>query len=362
MRRALIAGAVLAGVFTAGGAQAAKPGSGVGEESFTTGHYVSAYGERDYWLYVPAGDAHKARPLVVFLHGCYESATEAATATRFNELARQRDFIVVYPQQNVTPNASAPFVDGNGAGCWNWFLPEDQRRDSGETAVIAGLTRQVAAQLGADPRRIFVSGISAGADLTVSLAAAYPDLFAAAGVLAGCGYATCTDVTGELAHQQMGPRARVVPMLIENGSADTLNNMAMASTLLSGWLGTDDLADDGLLNSSVSRLPASVQHYAFDQTPSPGSGDACVHNRSWTCPGGVVGFQDSYPYTVATYDDARGCDILQFWTIHGLEHAHPHAPAGGPYTDPLGPDVTTASYEFFMAHPMPKKHEQQPRC
>lgn len=361
LARAWLAIAVLASLGI-GTAHADKPRPPAGQGTFTKQHYVSTQGERDYWIYLPPGDPDAERPLVVFLHGCNESATEAATATRFNDLARQRGFIVVYPQQNVTPNASAPFVDGNGIGCWNWFLPEDQKRDSGETAVIAGLTREVAAQYDVDRRRIFVSGISAGGTMTANLAAAYPDLYAAAAVLAGCGYGTCGDVTGQLAYQQMGPRARVVPMLIENGTADTLNNMAMASTLLSGWLGTDDLADDGSLNNSVSRQPASVKHYAVDQAPNPGSGDACVHNNSWTCPGGVVGFQGSYPYTVSTYTDARGCDVLQFWAIHGMEHAHPHAPSGGPYTDPLGPDVTTASYEYFMAHPMPKAHGKPSRC
>jgi hypothetical protein len=36
-----------------------------------------------------------------------------------------------------------------------------------------------------------------------------------------------------------------------------------------------------------------------------------------------------------------------------MTHAQPHAPGGGPYTDPLGPDITAASYAFFLRHPMP---------
>ena len=60
----------------------------------------------------------------------------------------------------------------------------------------------------------------------------------------------------------------------------------------------------------------------------------------------------SYPYTVQTYDDENGVDVLQFWVIHGMEHAHPDAPGDGPYTDPLGPDISLASYCFFAAHPM----------
>jgi poly(hydroxyalkanoate) depolymerase family esterase len=288
--------------------------------------------------------------MVVYLHGCNETAAQTAAASHFDRIAAARNFVVVYPQQNVTTGSSAPLVDGNGIGCWNWFLPQDQTRGSGETGILAALTRSVAATQHVDARRIYVEGVSAGADMAVNLAATYPDLYAAVGAVAGCAYRTCSDVTGELTYQAMGPRARIVPMFIENGTADTLNNMGMAGTLLSSWLGADDLADDGSLNGSVSRAPAHTTNYAMDQTPQPGSGDVCVHNNSLTCPGGAIGFQHSYPYTVASYDDARGCEVLSLWVIHFMQHAHPDAPGDGPYTDPLGPDVSAASYDFFSKH------------
>lgn len=324
------------------GASAPSPGS------FTK----HTYGTRDYWMYLPPTKSKAPRPLVVFLHGCNETALEAAQATHFNQLAAKRDFVVVYPQELISAPETAPIADGNGVGCWNWFLPEDQDRGSGEPATIAGLTQYVAKTQRIDPRRIYVEGISAGADMAVILGATYPDVYAAVGVLAGCAYRVCGDVTGELTYQAMGTHARAVPMFVENGTADTLNNMAMAGTLVSSWLGVDDLVDDGSLNGSVSRTPATTANYAFDQTPSPGSGDVCIHNNTLTCPGGAIGFQGSYPYTVATYDDAHGCVVLDLWLIHGMEHAHPDAPGDGPYTDPLGPDVTTASYQFFTNHPM----------
>jgi poly(hydroxyalkanoate) depolymerase family esterase len=350
MRRVRVALAVVALVVTAAGgvAHAGTASGDVG--SFTKHTFHSVNGDRDYLLYLPPGRSRAPRPLVVYLHGCIETAADTAASSHFNRIAAQRGFVVVYPQQNVTPNTSAPLADDNGAGCWNWFLPQDQQRDSGEPAVITGITRQVTATERVDPRRVYVEGVSAGADMAVILGATYPDVYAAVGAIAGCAYATCADETGALAYQAMGPRARVVPMFIENGSGDSLNNLAMAGGLLAGWLGTDDLADDGAMNNSVSRSPASVDNYGFDQTPQPGSGDACVHNSNFPCPGGVIGFQNSYPYTVATYDDTAGCDVLQTWVIHGLEHAHPDAPGDGPFTDPLGPDVSAGSYDFFSKH------------
>jgi hypothetical protein len=238
-------------------------------------------------------------------------------------------------------------------------------------------------------------------------------VFAAVGSLAGCAYSTCADLTGALTHAAQGTRARVVPIFAENGTADTLNPAAQSEALVQSYLGAADLADDGEANGSVDRT-AQTTPYAPDGTPNPGGGDPCVHNNTWTCPGGVLGLSDypytvstsagdladngtadgsvartsqttpyapdgtpnpgggdpcvhnntwtcpggvlglsDYPYTVSTYAG----DLAELWLIYGMAHAQPHSPAtapneGGPYTDPLGPDVTKASYEFFLRHPM----------
>ena len=347
---AVLASAVaVAGAAFAGSAAPSAPGT------FTKNSFHSPFGDRDYWLYVAPGASAKPRPLVVYLHGCLETATDTAASSHFNTIAAQHGFDVVYPQQNVTQNTSAPFADGNGTGCWNWFLPQDQSRGAGEPAVITGLVQHIVDTQHIDRRRVYVEGVSAGADMAVILGAAYPDVYAAIAPIAGCAYDTCADESGALTYQAMGSHARPVPMFVENGTADTLNNMAMAGGLLTSWLGADDLADDGTMNNSVSRQPVSVTNYGFDQTPSPGSGDACVHNENFPCPGGIVGFQDTYPYTVATYDDAQGCDLVEAWVIHGLEHAHPDAPGDGPFTDPLGPDVSAASWRFFSQHALNQK-------
>jgi poly(hydroxyalkanoate) depolymerase family esterase len=318
-----------------------------------THHSYSAPGglTRSYLQYEPSRLAPHA-PVVLFLHGCNETAAQAMQATHLNALADKEGFAVVYPEQVVAAGSSAPIVDGNGIGCWNWFLPEDQSRGTGEPAVLAGLAQQAAREVKGDAKRIYVEGISAGADMSVILAATYPDVFAAAGSLAGCAYSACADASGSLTNAAMGTRARVVPMFVENGTADVLNPVAQSEALVQSWLGADDLADDGQPNQSVPRQPASQNTSVPGGTPSPGGGDACVHNNSFTCLGGVLGIPD-YPVTVQTWNDSKGKDVLELWTVHGLSHAHPNAPGDGPYTDPLGPDVSAASYHFFLQHHLP---------
>jgi poly(hydroxyalkanoate) depolymerase family esterase len=303
---------------------------------------------RSYLQYVPAG-LKRGAPLVVFLHGCNETATEGMTASRFNALADLKGFAVVYPEQVRPVDGSAPVQDGNGLGCWNWFLPDDQARGKGEPAVIAGIAQHVTRELRLDRRRVYVEGVSAGGAMSVSLAATYPDVFAAAASLAACSYATCGDASGQQTYDAMGSRARLVPLLVENGTADTLNPATQSEGLVQSWLGLADLTDDGQRNASFDRRPRSTSTTLPAGVPSPGSGDACIHNNSFGCLGGALGLSD-YPTTVSTWVDAKGRDVLELWLVHGMAHAHPHASGGGPYTDPLGPDITKESYRFFLQH------------
>ncbi len=325
--------------------------------TFTRHSYVASDPtfSRDYLLFAP----HKrSRPasLVVYLHGCNQGAEDAALGTRWNELAARRGFFVVYPEQRVDQN-----VDGNAAGrgngiqCWNWFRPDLMGRDLGEPATITGMARLVTERFGIDPRRVYIAGASAGADIAVTIAAVYPDVFAALGVFAGCPYLNCSDVGGAAAHRAMGEYARAVPVFAVQGTADYVNNFAMGSAVVKQWLGTNDLADNGAADGSVAQTPATVDHHGLDASALGGigsPGDVCAYPTRHPCAGGVVGFEGSYPYSVARYDDADGGLLVESWVIHGLGHAYPGGNTQANWTDPLGPDVTTASYEFFANHPM----------
>lgn len=320
--------------------------------SLTHGSYHQPGGlTRGYFLYRPAG-LTPGRPVVLYLHGCNQTAEQALKASRFQALADRERITLVFPEQVRPVTSTAPVAaDGNGLGCWNWFFPDDQVRGGPEPAVLAGLAQAVTTQVKGDRKRVYVEGLSAGADMTVILAATYPDVFAAAASIAGCAYRTCSDLSGKLTHDAMGPRARVVPMLIENGTADVLNPVVQSENLAQSWLGADDFADDGNPNGSVSRAPASTVNTVPSGVPTPGSGDPCVHNNSFLCIGGIIGLSD-YPVTLQTWQH-KGTDILELWVVHGLAHATAHAPAGEPYTDPLGPDMTAASWLFFSKHRLP---------
>lgn len=317
------------------------------------GTYVAAgLPSLKYALYVPSSVADKPNrpvPLYVYLHGCNQNADDAAVGSRLEQLAEEKDLLVLFPQQTRPAGSTYPLTDGNGSGCWNWFLPDHQVRDKGEPAAIAGLTRDVMNRFAVNSKRVWLAGVSAGADMTTILGATYPDLYTAISPIAGCAYLTCSDLTGNAAYAAMGAHKRVVPTLVVQGSADMVNNAAMGATAVEQWVGTDDLADDGKANGSVPPQPSSVtSHDAVSGTPP---GDPCVGNSRLPCLGGVLGLK-SYPYTVARYDDAAGRSVVEVLVIHGANHAYTGGNPQGTFVDPVGPDLAHATYDFFAAHPL----------
>jgi poly(hydroxyalkanoate) depolymerase family esterase len=282
--------------------------------SFTPGRL----GDLDYHLFVSsAHDGSRALPLVVYLHGCGQAAPDVAVGTRWNQQAQDDGFLVLYPEQSPARNSGR---------CWNWQSAANQARDGGEAKLIADATRDVITRYRVDARRVFVIGASAGGAMTQVMAATYPDVYAAAANLGGCGYATCLDVSGRLAYRAMGPRARPVPLLAAGGTLDPLPLLGV-STAVQQWLTTSDFADDATANGSISRTPAST-------VTRPATADA-------------------YAYTTDVYDDRRGEELVQLIVVHGAGHVYLGGDPAGSFTDPKGPAYTPAAWAFFSRHPMP---------
>ena len=133
----------------------------------------------------PATDCSKPRPMVVVLHGCTQTAEGYDRASGWTRLAAQEDFLLVMPQQQAANNSQT---------CFSWFEPKDTRRDQGEALSI----RQMIARgvdLGADPQRIYICGMSAGGAMANAMLALYPDVFAGGAIIAGLPFGTASSVS-----------------------------------------------------------------------------------------------------------------------------------------------------------------------
>src|SRR5258708_6284016 len=97
--------------------------------------YFDARGSHSYFVYTPkTSQVSSPIPLVVMLHGCTQTAADFAIGTSMNLLAEQHGFVVLYPEQASTSNYNR---------CWNWFLPANQQRGSGEPARIVGMIKSL---------------------------------------------------------------------------------------------------------------------------------------------------------------------------------------------------------------------------
>ena len=174
--------------------------------TWIAGTHLGPAGGRSYDVYVPAGLRRRtAAPLVVLLHGCGQTPAEFADATRFTATADRNGFLLVLPHQQSRHHPQR---------CWRWYEAAHQQRGAGEPAVIAGIVAQVAAEevrWRVDQRRVYVTGLSAGGAMALTVAAAYPDVFAAVGVHSAPAYRSSTGPAQALA--AMAARTEVPPPL-----------------------------------------------------------------------------------------------------------------------------------------------------
>ncbi|MDQ6818576.1 MAG: PHB depolymerase family esterase [Actinomycetota bacterium] len=282
-----------------------------------------------YAVYVPSGyRSTSAVPLVVVLHGCSTGADQQAAASRYDPIAEQHRFVVLYP--DVDP------VDEANGRCWKGIWdPGTEGRGRGDAAAIADMTHAVLMRWHIDPSRVYAIGISAGAFETSILGASYPDVYAAIGIHSGAAYmggqlacaagprsSAHTDALARAALAVMGTRARVMPVIIFHGDQDNTVPYWCGQQALAQWLGTNNLV---LRHEGRAALPSTptISHAAV--------------------PAG-------HAYTVATYTDSRGCPVAQLWTVHGMGHYWSGGsadPASARYTDPRGPSAATDSWAFF---------------
>lgn len=288
--------------------------------AFLARSYSNEAGTRAYRLYVPSSYTGRPMPLIIMLHGCTQSAEDFAKGTGMNTLAEAEGFLVAYPEQSKSANPNK---------CWNWFNPRDQRRDSGEPSIIAGITREIAGAYSVDPARIFVAGLSAGGAAAAVMGATYPDLFAAVGVHSGLPAGSAKDVGSALAAMRSPKDPSGLPHAAN-------------------------------LHGRARLVPSIVFHGDKDVTVHPNNGQHVIaqsRTREWEAlravshPGRVPG---GHAYTRTDHHDAAGRVVLELWEIHGAGHAWSGGRPEGSYTDPQGPDASREMLRFFLKHPAPK--------
>ncbi|MGB8398474.1 PHB depolymerase family esterase [Bradyrhizobium sp.] len=216
----------------------------------------------------------RAPALVVVLHGCGQTAAGYDLGAGWSTLAKRYGFALLMPEQQPSNNAHA---------CFNWFNPEDTARDRGEAHSIRQMIARMAGDHKIDPRRIYVTGLSAGGAMTTVMLATYPEVFAAGAVIAGLPFGIASNVPealngmlqsrsrpaselGDLVRKASKHRGPWPKLSVWHGSADRTVNPANADEIVKQWLDVHGLPPAPMSKADVDGYPREVWWNAEGET------------------------------------------------------------------------------------------------
>ena len=286
--------AVLAALAAVPGAPAAAA-PGVVERRVLADGYSSI-------TYVPSTvDRSRPAPLLVVLHACNQTAEWLQGSGDFDAEAERQGFVVLYAD-----------FDPLQRPLWCWRTQSDVRRAGADPAAIAAMVRDAVARQTPriDAARVYVAGMSSGAMMATVLGATYPDRFAAIAVSAGCAYRarTCVHAApsghalalARAVVRAMGPRRRVLPVLVVHGDRDAVVPFAHSRQIVDQWRVAGTLIASGTPRRPIAARPVGVRS-------ATAAGDRSA--------------------TVESYADQRGRTVIERWTVHGLDHHDGASPA-----------------------------------
>jgi poly(hydroxyalkanoate) depolymerase family esterase len=259
--------------------------------------------------------------LVVVLHGCTQTAAGYDIGAGWSTLADRYGFALLLPEQQRSNNPN---------GCFNWFVPEHNRRDQGEPLSIRQMIEKLTFEYRVDPRRVFITGLSAGGAMTSIMLACYPEIFAAGAIIAGLPYGAATNV--QQAFESMRQSSSRSP-------EEWGNLVRRASSHRGPW------------------PRVSVWHGDADNTVVPSNALAVL--KQWTDVHGLAlapsarARVDGYPREV--WLGKAGEELVEAYTISDMAHGTPLAidqregacGSAGPFLLPVGISSSYHIAKFF---------------
>jgi poly(hydroxyalkanoate) depolymerase family esterase len=214
------------------------------------------------------------RALVVVLHGCGQTAAAYDVGSGWSTLAKHYGFALLMPGQQASNNAS---------GCFNWFHPEDVTRERGEAGSIRQMIARMVKDHAIDPRRIFVTGLSAGGAMTSVMLATYPELFAAGAIIAGLPFGVASNLRealvgmsasrtrsatelGDLVRKATSHKGKWPKVSVWHGTADRTVYPGNADEIVKQWLDVHGLPLEPMSQATVDGHPREVWWGADGET------------------------------------------------------------------------------------------------
>ena len=228
-------------------------------------------------------------PLVVVLHGCTQHPSGYDRGAGWSNAADDCGFALLFPEQQRANNVKL---------CFNWFCPDDASRDRGEALSIRQMVGEMHTRLGTDPRRVFVTGLSAGGAMAAVMLATYPEVFAGGGIIAGVPFGSAHSIPE--AFDRMRGHGAPTPKELTQLVVDASSHSGPWPTL-SIWHGSNDMiVDSGNAKDLVDQWRA-----LHGATKMPARTDHV----------------EGYPRRV--WCDRAGREVIEKYEITGMAHGTP---------------------------------------
>jgi poly(hydroxyalkanoate) depolymerase family esterase len=211
-------------------------------------HFGKNKGHLKMYVHIPPNlnnaDKRMPLPLVVVLHGCTQCASTVSKQTGWNKLADENNFYMLYPQQRSI---------NNPIRCFRFYKRKHTNKNRGENYSIEQMIEYMKNKYTIDSSKVFITGLSAGAAMSVVMMADYPETFNAGAIFAGgaykigTGYITATmgllgwriksaERWGAIVRKQNPDFKGEYPrMIIYQGNRDWLVNRRNGRELMKQW-------------------------------------------------------------------------------------------------------------------------------
>ncbi len=281
-----------------------------------------------YWLYLPSNNSPGStvpRPLVVMLHGCQQTATDFATATRMNALAERKGFAVLYPQQSAASDSHR---------CWHWYK-RSTLQGAGDARLVAEMLAHVQLKHALDRSRTYVAGLSAGAALATIVALRYPEMVAAVGLHSAPVFGSSDSAMTAYRTMQQGaapghsdtaqafleaaPHFPGMPAIVIHGARDAVVRHINAEQLFRQFKAVND--------ALITQTGPLRQHY----------------------PARAGGRSPQHAYERVTFRAGRKPQLVRC-DIAALGHAWSGGDPSVAFSEREGPDATLLMWNFFARH------------
>ena len=317
MKRALFA--VIASGFalfaTAACTAAAQPGARTPAGPVVSADVKLEYGGRERRYLVSDYSGGKPAPVVFVLHGGGGHPENAQNMSQFDVIAAREKLIVVYPGgTGGTPGGR--LLTWNAGHCCAYAL--DNKVD--DVGFIRTIIDQLVASGRADPKRIYVTGMSNGAMMSHVLARELPDRIAA-----------IAPIVGAVFGDEPPARSPVAAII---------------------FVGQDDQTVPGAGGplGGATRRPGGK---AEDRNVAPDVDQAAYWAKANGCGAPVESLDTSGKVVEIRWEKCTTGKPVHFYRVAKNGHAWPGGKAGRAAADQPTPDVNASEmmWRFFTANP-----------